>query len=154
MLFNRLYKLAYLTLIILNLLWFYVEVGHTEENLDLYEISAIVFLINLVGWIGYSRGYRWGKIIESALSVGRLFAIALAATIFGADLVVWLSPLGWLLWYKILLIGCAGSYVLYWIGCLVLAVLEGIYLWTLTNSSLQNSSSARNYQTKGTIAEA
>src|SRR5579885_1175641 len=66
--------------------------------------------------------------------------IYVIAALFGVGVVAWLSPLGWILWYKVMFAARRKSYALYWIGCATLLGLEALYLYNVSRSSLVEQS--------------
>jgi len=131
--FAKSYKLVYLALILLNIALLMIDVGMNYGLLQIYLIDIAVFGINLVAWWGYRRGKGWALELEQALSIGRMLMAGLASTIFLAGVVSLYSPVGWILWYKLMFSVIDERHrVWYWSGCAILLALEGLYFRALT----------------------
>ncbi len=134
------YKVVYIAAIGINALWAAIELERLALDLEIYVIAALFAILNIISWVGYRHGASWGRKAEEFLAIGRISAILIAATIFGAGVVAWLSPLGWILWYKVMFAAMRKSYALYWIGCATLLGLEALYLYNVSRSSLVEQS--------------
>ncbi len=132
----KIYKVIYLGLILANIALLMIDVGLTYGLLQIYFIDIAVFGINLAAWLGYKRDKPWALELEQILSLGRMLMVGLASTIFLADIVALFSPVGWILWYKVMFRVIDEMHrVWYWGGCAVLLVLESLYFRTLTRAS-------------------
>ncbi len=139
----ELYKLIYLALILANLALLMVDLGLSYGLLHIYFIDIAVFAINVVAWLGYRRGKGWGLEVEQILSVGRMVMVGFASTILLADIVSLYSPVGWILWYKLMFKVIDEAHrVWYWTGCVALIGLESLYFRALTRASAGESRSA------------
>jgi hypothetical protein len=138
------YKLVYLALISLNVALLVTDVGLNHGLLQIYFIDIAVLGINVVAWLGYRRGKGWALELEQALSLGRILMVALASTIFLAGVVSLYSPVGWILWYKLMFsVIDEGHRVWYWSGCAILLALESLYFCALTRVSPNEPGPAR-----------
>jgi|HubBroStandDraft_1064217.scaffolds.fasta_scaffold55297_2 hypothetical protein len=137
------YKLIYLALILANIAVLMIDLGVSYGLLQIYLIDIAVFAVNVVAWLGYRRGKVWGLEVEQILSVGRMLMVGLAATILLADIVSLYSPVGWVLWYKLMFKVIDEAHrVWYWSGCVALIGLESLYFRALTRASGGESRSA------------
>jgi hypothetical protein len=131
--FLKIYKTTYLAAIVANALWTTIELGHVRSNLDAHVIAAVFFVGNVVAWVGYQRGKPWGLELEQILSGGRMLMVLAGSTVFAADLVAWLSPIGWIFWYKLMSRTIPAHLGLYWCVCAVLLGMEGLYMYLLVH---------------------
>src|SRR5277367_6330700 len=100
--FVQFYKSLYLAAILANLAGLVLEVRWGLINVPIYLIDIVMFSVNLAGWVGYRQRKPWASELEKILSIGRVLTILLAATIALAGVVVLFSPVGWILWYKVM----------------------------------------------------
>ena len=133
--YTSLYKALYLIAILVNSIWVSMEFGHINENISFYVIAALTLSLNLIAWRAYRRGKLWGAELEEILSGGRILTILFASTVFGASLVAWLSPVGWILWYKLMFNAIPSDLPLYWLGCAILLVAEAFYMYCVVTGS-------------------
>ena len=129
------YKTLYMSAIVLNSVWMNIGLGRIAQNLSLLFIALTVFLVNWLAWRGYRLRLAWGIELEAILSGGRILTILLASTIVAADLVAWLSPVGWILWYKLMISTWPSRLFLYWSGCAGLLMAESVYMYSIIVSS-------------------
>ena len=128
------YRLVYLVTAICNLLLL-VDVGIGEKKIALCGIYLAGLTVNALSFLEYARGRRWACELETLLSVGRILGILIAMTIVSADLVAVLSPVGWILWHRVM----ARTFLvvsrrLYWAACGVLLWVECVYLSCLIDA--------------------
>jgi hypothetical protein len=141
--YAAIYKLIYLGLILVNIGLLTIDIGLSYGLLQVYFIDIAVFGINLLSWSGYRGGKGWGLELEQILSLGRMLMVGLASTIYLAGIVSLYSPVGWILWYK-LMFGMIDERhrVWYWLGCGVFLVLESLYFRALTRVPRNEAGSA------------
>jgi hypothetical protein len=129
------YRLVYLATAVCNLLLLLVDVGIGEKNIALYGIYLAGLTVNAFSFLEYARGRRWACELETLLSVGRILGILIAMTIVSADLVAVLSPVGWILWHRVMVrTFLVVSRRLYWAACGVLLCVECVYLSCLIDA--------------------
>lgn len=137
------YKVVYLALILANIALLMIDVGLSYGLLQIYLIGIAIFGINVVAWLGYRGGRSWALRLEQVLSLGRMLMVGFASTIFLAGVVSLYSPIGWVLWYKLMFKVIDEMHrVWYWLGCAVLLILEIIYLRALTRAPRNEPRSA------------
>jgi len=134
------YKSIYLVAMLANATAMIIEAGFGYDSLWTTLICALFFALNTISWIGYHRGRQWAFDLEQTLSIGRMVMILFASTIFLADVVALYSPVGWLLWYKLMLLRVLDDrdHIWYWMGCGTLLLLEGLYFSSLIQRSAQH----------------
>lgn len=138
--FVRSYKALYLLAIAANAAALLVEVGFSLGILQIYLIDVALFGINSAAWLAYKQRKTWGLELEIILSVGRMLMILLASTIFLAGIVALFSPIGWLLWYKVMFKLIDRRHrAWYWSVCGTLLLLEALYLYCLEHVSRGDS---------------
>jgi hypothetical protein len=126
--FVAIYKGLYLTAILANSIIVSFDRGLSRSNLHIYSIDLLFFAINAAPWLVGTRLGRRVVVLEVTLSVGRMITVVSATTIFFAAFIAAFSPVGWILWYKLML-----NFVSperrpwYWLGCAVLLGLESFY---------------------------
>jgi len=141
--FVQFYKSLYLAAILANLAGLVLEVRWGLINVPIYLIDIVMFSVNLAGWVGYRQRKPWASELEKILSIGRVLTILLAATIALAGVVVLFSPVGWILWYKVMFkVLDDQSYHAWYSSCAALLILEALYFCSVTHISRSRSALA------------
>jgi hypothetical protein len=132
--FVHCYQLVYLAAIAANVILVTIDKGLHLGLLPIYLIALMVFALNAVAWRAWTRGETWAPGVEKVLSAGRLLMIVLGATVFLAALVAQNSPVGWILWWKIMFPLMNQGFGWYWSACAILLVLESLYFRALSRA--------------------
>ena len=133
--FVHCYKLVYLAAIAANIILVTIDKGVHLGLLPFYLIALVVFGINAVSWRAWTRGEAWALGVEKVLSAGRFLMVVLGATVFLAALVAQNSPVGWILWWKVMFALMAKGLGWYWSGCAILLALEAGFFYSLKRTS-------------------
>lgn len=129
------YILVYLGAIVANVILVTIDYGVHLGLLPFHFIALVVFGINAVAWRAWKRGEAWAPGVEKLLSLGRAFMILVGATVYPAALVAQNSPVGWVLWWKVMFSLMAKGFVWYWAGCAILLSLEAGFFFSLNRTS-------------------
>lgn len=131
------YKGIYLILIAANLFILFQYDGFRERRP--LTISLGFLVANVLSWLMFLISNHPGRAIgEQVLSLGRIATILCAALVYFIDLIMYLSPVGLVLWVPLMestnQLGQLRIPAL-WTICAVLLILESYYLRTISSSS-------------------